>query len=188
MLPGATLKACVHFTGGAGSSSYLDQLSVKTDDPLRPEALLALRAFLACSRPPVARITAPLGAACPCATGDAGTNDQECIGNTCHATSLGVASLDVGTFVVSGEASYDLVADTSGACTVQDPTGVKQWEWSLTQRPKGSTATLSPVGRGTNPRTTLTFDTEGWHQVQLLAYDKDGMASAPVTFNVYAGP
>lgn len=176
---GQGIKACVHFKAGAGSEAYFGQLHVKTDDPGHPDVELSLRAYMTCSRPPVAQITAPLGTGCPC------TDDQVCVASTCHAAGIAFANLGAGAIELSGETSYDLTPDAGGTCTKEDPAAVTAFTWSVLQKPEGATAAVNPSGKVPANKTTLSFDTQGWYQVGLVASDKDGMSSAPVSFNVY---
>ncbi|HEY3448425.1 MAG TPA: choice-of-anchor D domain-containing protein [Myxococcales bacterium] len=178
---GESIKACVHFNGAAGSAQYLGQLHVKTDDPAHADMELSLVAYMTCSRPPVGMITAPVaGSTCPC------TEDQVCIGTVCHQSSMTIVNLGEFAVELSGEGSYDLTKDaTTSACTVEDKSAVKFWDWSVVQSPEGATAAVNPGGKQTSPKTTLTFDTQGWYQVQLVVTDGDLMEGAPVSFNVY---
>lgn len=179
---GESLKACVHFNGAAGSSEYLGVLHVKTDDPSHPDLQLSLHAYMTCSRPPVGQITVPVaGSSCPC-TG----LDQVCVGTVCHQTGTAIVNLGEGGVELSGETSYDLSKDpTTSACTVEDKSGVKFWDWSVVSTPDGATAAMNPSGKGTSAKSNLSFDTQGWYQVQLVVTDGDMMEGAPVTFNVY---
>ncbi|MGC4116896.1 MAG: hypothetical protein QM765_20505 [Myxococcales bacterium] len=179
---GEAIKACVHFNGAAGASDYLGVLHVKTDDPAHPDMELSLHAYMSCSRPPVGMITAPVaGASCPC-TGQ----DEVCMDGVCHRSSMAIVNLGEGMVELSGEGSYDLAKDgTTGECTVESKSGVRFWNWSVVQQPEGATASVNPGGKGTSNKTVLTFDTQGWYQVELTVTDGDLMEGAPVSFNVY---
>ncbi|MGI5863191.1 MAG: choice-of-anchor D domain-containing protein [Myxococcales bacterium] len=182
--PGGEVLACLHFKSTPNGGTFFANLLIDTDDPDYPAPgyLLSVSASTTCNPAPIAEISAPTGAACPCASG------EECIGAECHKLASVSAVLANATIVLSGERSWDQVPDNTGACTVQDPSAIARWDWTLVNAPDGSTATLSPSGQGTASRTTLSFDKIGQYLVGLSVYDDSGLVSPPTTMLVTVEP
>ncbi|HEY3452603.1 MAG TPA: choice-of-anchor D domain-containing protein [Myxococcales bacterium] len=169
VLVGASAKACVKFVAPSGGGSFVANLLVHTNDPLFPDPdgyLLSLAASTGCNRAPVAEVVGCAGKICP------------------KVPSLEVR-LSQGTVRLSGETSYDLVADAGGACTVKSPSAIDAYAWALVRQPATSSAVLSSADASS---TELVVDREGLFVVQLVVTDKTSLPSTPVTFNVTAVP
>ncbi|MGC4121371.1 MAG: choice-of-anchor D domain-containing protein [Myxococcales bacterium] len=166
---GASTKACVKFAAPASGGSFVANLLVRTNDPLFPEPdgyLLSLAASTNCNRAPVAEVFA-------------------CVGSNCPKTPSIEVHLTEGTVRLSGETSYDLIADATGACAARSSKAIAAYDWLLVRQPATSTAALSTV---TAASTELVVDREGLFVVQLIVTDETSLPSVPVTFNVTAVP
>ncbi len=182
--PGGEVVACLHFKSTPNGGTFFANLLVDTDDPAYPAPgyLLSVSASTTCNPAPVAEISSPTGAGCPCQSG------EECLGTECHRLASTSTVLANATIVLSGERSWDQVPDGTGACTVQDFSVIASWDWTLVSAPAGSTASLSPSGQGTASRTTLSFDKIGQYLVGLSVDDSSGLVSPPTTFLVTVEP